>query len=118
MFVCEILRVLLTSASSRWHCPQSLGTLIVATADFILDGGRMSCVPWQSLHPGANVSFAAAFRPWMLAPYCFCSSPWHDPQSTFASLSACGTSFPSVWPETQSGPPCGEAFNAAAPYAG
>src|ERR1035437_4006291 len=42
--------------------------------DFRLDGGRMSCVPWQSLQPGAYGSFCAAFLPWTLAPYWLCTS--------------------------------------------
>ena len=60
---------------------------MVATGDFRLDGGRISCVPWQSLQPGAYGSFCAAFLPWTLAAYWLCSSLWHRPQSTRASFS-------------------------------
>ena len=47
---------------------------MVATGDFRLDGGRMSCVPWQSLQLGAYGSFCAAFFPWTLPAYWLCSS--------------------------------------------
>src|SRR5450759_4219513 len=114
MLVCDMTRVLLTSASSRWQPPHSCGTLMVAVADFRLDGRRMSWVPWQSLQPGAYGSFCAAFLPWTLAPYWLCSSLWHTPQSTRANLSACGTSLMSLWQATQSRAACGDAFKAAA----
>ena len=39
------------------------------TGDFRLEGGRMLCVPWQSLQPGAYGSFWAAFLPCTLAAY-------------------------------------------------
>src|ERR1035437_4006706 len=87
---------------------------MVATVDFMLEGGRMSCVPWQSLQPGANGSFCAAFLPWTLAAYWLCSWLWHWPQSTRANLSACGTSLMSLWQATHSRAACGEAFRAAA----
>src|SRR5450759_1662294 len=114
MLVCDMTRVLLTSASSRWQPPHSCGTLMVATVDFMLEGGRMSCVPWQSLQPGANGSFCAAFLPWTLAAYWLCSWLWHRPQSTRANLSACGTSLMSLWQATHSRAAWGDAFKAAA----
>src|ERR1039458_4540759 len=82
--------------------------------DFRLEGGRMSCVPWQSLQPGANASFCAAFLPWTLALYWLCSSLWHPPQSTRANLSAWGTSLMSLWQATHSRAAWGDAFKAAA----
>src|ERR1019366_1486510 len=82
--------------------------------DFRLEGDRMSCVPWQSLQPGARASFCAAFLPWTLAAYWLCSSLWHPPQSTRASLSGCGTSLISLWHATHSRAAWGDAFKAAA----
>src|ERR1035437_9824870 len=87
---------------------------MVATGDFMLDGGRMSCVPWHSLQLGASGSFCAAFLPWTLAAYWLCCSPWHNPQSTWANLSACGTSLMSLWQAVHSRAAWGDAFRAAA----
>src|ERR1019366_1863332 len=83
-------------------------------ADFRLEGGRISCVPWLSLQPGASASFCAAFLPWTLAAYWLCSSVWHPPQSTRANLSAWGTSLISLWQATHSRAAWGDAFKAAA----
>src|SRR5450755_1043079 len=82
--------------------------------DFRLEGAMMSCVPWQSLQPGASASFCAAFLPWTLAAYWLCSSLWQEPQSTRANLSACGTSLISLWQATHSRAAWGDDFRAAA----
>ena len=79
-----------------------------------LEGRWTRCAPWHVLQPGAEESPAAALRPCTLSTYCFCSSPWQDPQSTFASLSGWGSSFTSPWHEVQSRSAWGEAFKAAA----
>src|ERR1035438_7049379 len=86
---------------------------MVAVADFMLDGDRMSWVPWPSLQLGAYGSFCAAFLPWTLAAYWLCSSLWHRPQSTRANFSACGTSLISTWQATHSRAAWGDAFKAA-----
>src|ERR1035441_7441743 len=83
-------------------------------ADFRLEGGRMSCVPWQSLQPGASASFCAAFLPWPVAACCFCFWVGPPPQSTRANLSAWGTSLISLWQATHSRAAWGDAFKAAA----
>src|ERR1039458_7587664 len=86
---------------------------MVETGDFRLDGGRMSCVPWQSLQPGAYGSLCAAFLPWTLPEYWLCSSLWQRPQSTRANFSGCGTSLMSLWQATHSRAAWGDAFKAA-----
>ena len=99
--------------TSPWHLAQPTGWWA---------GDWMAWVPWQSLQAAAVTpvtpvppSAAALGRPWTLCRSWPAWSSWHEPQSTGARSSACGSSAPSRswWQKTQDSPACTEPANAS-----
>src|SRR5208337_3921878 len=83
-----------TGVPSRWHPPQTKGTLSAATAERGSFTGTMSWFPWQVTQRGASGSPRAIALPCSDRTYCSCSVVWHVPHCTGAGFS-CGKSFPS-----------------------
>jgi hypothetical protein len=80
---------------SSWHSrqtPTMLSRNVRAIGSCTL---RMSCLPWQSPHPGTSRFPFARAIPWVLWAYDFAASVWHRPHETGDSL-PCGA-LASTW---------------------
>ena len=56
-------------------------------------------VPWHSLQDGAFLSPASSSLPCWLAAYCWATSVWQAPQSTFCAIDSQGRRSETLTPE-------------------
>src|SRR3954452_21953082 len=80
-----------------WHFAQVSGMRRWYVRDFGSDFGRMSCVPWQSVHHGAPLTPLAREGAWPLALLSFTASAWHCAQSGRFGAGSCGNALTSAW---------------------
>src|ERR1017187_2914869 len=108
-----MLRLSWTGVPSWWHCPQTNGTFIGATAERGSLTGTMSWFPWQFTQRGASASPRAIALPCMDFACCCPSSLWQEPQLTLLRGTEWGSSLPSrsAWQLVHDNEPCTEPPN-------